>query len=261
MWSSKNELHTRLHDRTPQNRELLAQQAEPHAAEVEGVRVERLEIEVGALALPGVVSALQPHAFADLVADRLARPSEVTVDLAAHELLGETAALDHERQRELGRPRLARVVALVRRNRQLQMHADVDDDAHRAHRLRGQHSHLPRGIVEVAELSHQTFGVQRPALAVTRDEAHQPLKAREPFGRDTSPGRPAGDDRGPLRGNRCSLPSTAESASHRASGTTYGPDARSPRSGPCSTSQPRRRAARSSPRSVAGARRCRSARR
>src|SRR5947209_4709532 len=160
-------------------RELFAEEAEAHADGVEGIGMEGREVEAGTFAAPGVLSALEPHALADLVADRLRGPSEVAIDLAAHELLGKTAALDHERQRELRRPPLAGVVTLVCGDRQLQMHADVHDDAHGAHGLRGQHSHLPCRILEVAELSHQSFGVQCPALAVARHEAHQPLETRQ----------------------------------------------------------------------------------
>ena len=36
-----------------------------------------------------------------------------------------------------------------------------------------EHAQLERGVVEVAELAHQPLGVQRPALAVTGDEAEQ----------------------------------------------------------------------------------------
>ena len=68
-------------------------------------------------------------------------------------------------ERELGRPRLAGVEALVVGDRELEVQADVDDDAHRAHRLRAQHAELERRVVEVAELAHQALGVQRPALA------------------------------------------------------------------------------------------------
>ena len=42
--------------------------------------------------------------------------------------------------------------------------------------------HLERGIFEVAELAHQTLGVQRPSLAVTGDEAEQPLEPRQLVG-------------------------------------------------------------------------------
>ena len=53
--------------------------------------VERLEVEVGAVARLRVGAGLEPHPLADLVADRLARPAEVAVDLAAHEVARGTA--------------------------------------------------------------------------------------------------------------------------------------------------------------------------
>src|SRR5262249_29593003 len=108
--------------------QLAAELVEPHRTELEHARVERLEVEARAGAPTDVVAALEPHAFADLVGDRLSRPAEVAVDLARHELLVEEAALDHEGQREVGRPPLAGVVPLARWDRQLEMKADVDHD-------------------------------------------------------------------------------------------------------------------------------------
>src|SRR5205823_6742103 len=135
-------------------RQLAAELPEPHRAEVQRPGVERLEIERVPGLLSDRIARPQPYALADLVADGLTRPTEVPVDLAAHEILRHpTAALHRERQREVGGPRLAGVVALVRRDRQLEMQADVDDDAHRAHRLRPQHAEPVRRIVQVAELA------------------------------------------------------------------------------------------------------------
>ena len=46
-----------------------------------------------------------------------------------------------------------------------------------------EHPHLPRGIVvEVAELAHEPFGVQRPAFAVPGHEPERALVARELVG-------------------------------------------------------------------------------
>ena len=55
-------------------------------------------------------------------------------------------------------------------------------DAHRPHRLRGEHAHLVRGVLEVAELAHEPLRVQRPAFAVPRHESEQPLEARQRVG-------------------------------------------------------------------------------
>src|SRR5437764_718552 len=100
-----------------ETRELVAQWAEAHAAEVERVAVELLQVEVRAVPSLGIGPGFQPHAFADLVADGLAGPAEVAVDLAPHEVDRLAAALDHERQRELRRPRLTDVLRLARRDR------------------------------------------------------------------------------------------------------------------------------------------------
>ena len=62
------------------------------------------------------------------------------------------------------------------------MQADVDDDAHRAHRLGPQHAELVGGVVEVAELAHEPFGVERPALGVTRRAGQRALVAAQRVG-------------------------------------------------------------------------------
>src|SRR5207237_9072212 len=62
--------------------ELVAQRAEAHAAQVEGVALEPLQVELVSVTPSGVGPGLQPHPFADLVADRLTGPAEVAVDLA-----------------------------------------------------------------------------------------------------------------------------------------------------------------------------------
>src|SRR5205823_10979691 len=102
-------------------RQLAAELPEPHRAEVQRPGVERLEIE----RVPGLLSDRiargEPHALADLVADGLTRPTEVPVDFAAHEVLRHpAAALHRERQREVGCPRPAGLVAPVGGNRQPQ---------------------------------------------------------------------------------------------------------------------------------------------
>ena len=123
--------------------------------------------------------AVEPHALPDLVADRLAGPAEVAVDLAAHEVLALAAVLDRERQRQLGRPPLAAVVRLVGRDLQFEVQPDVDDHPHRPHRLRGEHAHLVIGLVEVAELAHEPFRIQGPAFGVARRPRERALVAAE----------------------------------------------------------------------------------
>src|SRR5689334_17610597 len=100
-------------------RELAAQLCEAHAPEAQRVRVEGLEIEVGTFARLRFGPRREPLALTDLVGDRLARKSEVAIDLRLHEVLREARALDHERQRELRVPPLARVIPLALGDRQL----------------------------------------------------------------------------------------------------------------------------------------------
>src|SRR6202011_3876366 len=135
--------------------ELSVQLIETERTEVERGGMEGLQVERRALTRARRVAGREPHPLTDLVADRLAGPAEVPIDLARHEVAREMAALDHERKGQLRRPPLARVIALVTRDGELEVHADVDDDAHRAHHLRTQHPELVVRIVEVAQLAHQ----------------------------------------------------------------------------------------------------------
>src|SRR5438874_2526175 len=93
--------------------------------------------------------------LADLVPDRLPRPAQVAIDLAPQEVLRLMAMLEGEWQHQLRRPRLRRVVALVRGDLQSNMHADIDHDAHGAEGLGPEHAELVGGILQVAELPHQ----------------------------------------------------------------------------------------------------------
>src|SRR5262249_29121155 len=156
--------------------ELVPQRPESHAAQVERIGVELLQVEGGAVALARVGAGLEPDPLADLVADGLARPTEVTIDLALHEVDRLAAAFDDERERELRCPRLADVLRLARRDRQLEVHPDVDDHTHGPHRLGAEHPELVRGILEIPELAHESLGVQRPSLAVPREESERALE-------------------------------------------------------------------------------------
>src|SRR6476659_10361716 len=98
-------------------RELVSERSESHAAQIEGVAMESLQVEVASVPLLRIRSRFEPNPLADLVADRLTRPSEVAIDLAAHEVFGFAAALDHERKCELAGPDLPGVIALALRNR------------------------------------------------------------------------------------------------------------------------------------------------
>src|SRR5438094_9733098 len=59
------------------------------------------------------------------------------------------------------------------------MDADVHDDAHGAKGLGPQHAQLVVGIIQVAELAHQTLGVERLYLSAARYCSRQALKATE----------------------------------------------------------------------------------
>ena len=48
------------------------------------------------------------------------------------------------------------------------MQTYVDDDARGAHALHGEHPKPVGRIVEIPEIGHQSFGIQRPAFAVSR---------------------------------------------------------------------------------------------
>ena len=78
--------------------------------------------------------------------------------------------------------RLAGVEPLAGRDLELEVQADVDDDAHGAHRLGREHPELVGGVVEVPELAHQPFGVERPALGVAGAAGERALEAGEGVG-------------------------------------------------------------------------------
>ena len=145
--------------------------------------MELLEVERRTGARPGVVATAEPDPFADLVADRLAGQAEVAVDLARHEVGGELAAFD---RRTAARAPGVQVspgwYGSCGGNGELEVHPDVDDHSHRAHRLRAQHPELVRGIVEVPELAHQALGVEGPALGVPRRAGERALVAAQQVG-------------------------------------------------------------------------------
>ena len=64
------------------------------------------------------------------------------------------------------------------------MHADVDDDARRPHRLTVEHPEVVARVVEIAQVGHQALGVESPALAVPRGprcEAAPPIEQFAPI--------------------------------------------------------------------------------
>src|SRR5215475_3073223 len=107
------------------------QRVEPERAQVQRVAVECLQIERGTLARLRVLARLEPDAFADLVCRRLSGPAEVAVELEAKVLVRDAAVCAQELPTEVGRPTLARPPAerVVPRHLELEVHADVHDDA------------------------------------------------------------------------------------------------------------------------------------
>jgi hypothetical protein len=81
---------------------------------------------------------------------------------------------------QLGVPGLAVVPAGARRYGQLQVHADVDDHLRGVQQLLVEHPEPVAGVIEVAQLVHEPFGVQCPALTVAGDERQRALPAVEP---------------------------------------------------------------------------------
>src|ERR1700722_2945852 len=76
--------------------ELPGELIEAHAAEVQRVAVEVLEVERCALAALCALAAVEPDPLPHLVRDRLSRPSEIAVDLRCHEVGRKARTLDHE---------------------------------------------------------------------------------------------------------------------------------------------------------------------
>src|SRR3954453_24044300 len=62
------------------------------------------------------------------------------------------------------------------------VHADVDDDARGAQRVRIEHAHQVAVVLEVPQLLHEPLRVERPALTVPADPAPQPAPAVERAG-------------------------------------------------------------------------------
>src|SRR6202022_2567278 len=92
-------------------------------------RMERLQVKPLARALASPLSDGEPGSLPHLVTNRLSRPAQVAIDLAAQEFLRLVAMLDGEWQHQFGGPGLARVIGLLREDLQSGRHADVHDAA------------------------------------------------------------------------------------------------------------------------------------
>src|SRR6185437_1786819 len=157
------------------------ERVEAEAAERERLAVELLEVERRALARLRVRAGLKPDPLAQLVGRRLARPAEIAVELEAQHLVADPHVRAQELPGQFRVPGLALVPAGARGDRQLQVHAEVDDDPGGAQHLSVEHAEQVAGILQVAEFFHQPLGIQSPALAVPGDPAHQPAPAVELF--------------------------------------------------------------------------------
>src|SRR3954454_12425511 len=109
------------------------QHVETDGAEVEGTAVEVPQVE--GVALPGadLLAQVEPRPLADLVGDRLARPSQVALEFEPQ------LRVRHPGVRAKVGPRPVRVpgpAADLRRRGETAVDADVDDDARGPQRVR-----------------------------------------------------------------------------------------------------------------------------
>src|SRR6185312_12160441 len=138
------------------------QGVESHAADVERFLVKGTDVEVGSLATPVFVAKPVPDPLAHLVRRSLSGPAEVPVHLESYELLVHVHVAREKFESEFAGPRAGAVGQCL-----LEVHADVEDDASGAHPLTIEHAEAIRGVVEIAELLHETLRVERPTLRVT----------------------------------------------------------------------------------------------
>ena len=219
-----------------------------------------LEVEVGTVTSTCVVAGPEPHPFADLVADRLARPAEVAVDLARHEVGGEARTVDDEVERD-ARASTSRRVGTPRRR------GSGARGAGRCRRRRGRRASPGRAACRARRPGPRSTRA-RPSVARRTAPSPSPWPAFQPIVRwkRLQPVAPVahradlevmtGD--GLVVADRHLAPERElRAALRRVPRATRA--ARSPRTDPCSTSRPRRPAERSSPRNVGAARGCRSA--
>ena len=120
--------------------------------------------------LLGLSAGLLPQALPQCIGRRLARPTEVAIDLKVEVRIIHSGVLTHEGLHVRLVPHAGR-----RAIRQLlaQVQSDVHDHAGGAQALRIQHAHAEARIIHVAQLGHELFGVERPALAMTRVPRHR----------------------------------------------------------------------------------------
>ena len=150
------------------------------AAQIERAAVEALEVERGALTLPdvsgpGARSVRRPCRTAP------ARGAEIALEFEDHgcaSSIGQCSRMTPARGRGSTFAGVE-TEGVVGQGSQIEMHTDVDDHPYGSQRLAVEHAEHVGRVVEEAEIVHQPFGVERPALAVTPHPTHQPLPAVE----------------------------------------------------------------------------------
>ncbi len=113
---------------------------------------------------------LLPHALAERIRGRLAGPAQIAVEFEAQH------GVVHRDRRGQEGPGLVGVpdpAAEGLRRGQAAVDADVDHDPRGPQPLRVEHPHTVARVLEPAELVHQAFGVERPALAVSGGERRE----------------------------------------------------------------------------------------
>jgi len=120
---------------------------------------------------PGRPAPGQPGPFAHLVADRLAGAAQVADDLAGGEFGAARGVRGEELDRQLGGPGAPALSIRQYAGRQLQpqVQADIDDHPDGPAQLRLEIAQARARVAQVAELVHQPFGVQCPALGHRAD--------------------------------------------------------------------------------------------
>src|SRR4029078_4971852 len=105
------------------------------------------QVKAGTEPQAHAVAALEKHAFADLVRNRLAGHPQIAIDFGCQEVAWMASVLQKERHAHLRSPHLARMELLGGRNPHLAMQADVDDHTRGPQCLSGQPSELVYQIV------------------------------------------------------------------------------------------------------------------
>lgn len=153
-------------------------EVEAEGAEVEGGAVELGEVERRTHCSLRGEAGVEPESVSDLVGRCLAWPAEVAGQLEAEDGVVHAAVLTYELQAQGRGPAFSWVEGeRVLGDAELEVHADVDDDAGRAVGLLVEHAKAVGGVVQVSELVHESLGVQRPAFGMT---AHPSKKTLPP---------------------------------------------------------------------------------